>query len=93
MGLIVRCYKNDKYGLFSTITDKMIHRGKLTRNEAIEILKDRAIFDYQRKIEEIEKTFPNGYSDDNRRLIRDKRYMSETEFAEYWYEKNWGKLK
>jgi len=93
MGIIVKQCKNDKYGLYSTVTDSMIHKGTLSRDQAINILKERIKFYYSREIEEVEKTFPNGYSSIERKRIHDDRYLDCSQFAEYWWKKNWGKNK
>lgn len=86
MGLEIRRYKNDKYGLYSTSVDRMIHKGKLTRDEAIEILVSREKARCEDEVEKIQKTFPNGYMEDKENrwvIIRDDRYMTEGQFYRF----------
>lgn len=71
-----------KYRIYSTIIDDYI-TGLLTREQTIAFIEKAWREDLEVKMEELRATFPNGWTDsENWRLIEDKEYLSQSEYAE-----------
>ncbi len=71
MGILIKQYKNGKFGLWTTIGDGYLTiPNAITKEEAIEVLCERIMERAQNECEEVRKNFPKGYwdKDTNRRI-------------------------
>lgn len=64
MGLLIKQYKNGKYGLWTTVTDGYLTiPAAISKKEAIRILCERVDYRADQEKEDIRKNFPYGWCD------------------------------
>lgn len=75
--------KEDKFQLYCTISDELLHEEEwITREEALQILVERAYRRFIEEVIEIDMDFPKGYGDDEGRYID----PGKREFPSWIYE-------
>ena len=72
MGWLVKQYPDGKFGLWSTITDSYIVR-KCSREYMIRAIEKMWIHDLAEKVKELNRTFPENWSDKDNGQIRKRR--------------------